>query len=97
VLSLDIRMSVTFTQIRQLMAAGFLPAEPEGPGDLRDALNRVLATLPMPRSATPACELRAAQGLPRAAWKIPGVRQNGRAQKAEAPAPRERCRGRSWW
>jgi hypothetical protein len=60
VLSLEIRMPVTFTQIRQLMAAGFLQAEPEGPSDLRDALNRVLATLPMPPSATPNLELGAA-------------------------------------
>jgi hypothetical protein len=60
VLSLDIRMPVTFTQIRQLMAAGYLPAEPESPSDLRDALNRLVATLPMPPSATPSLELRAA-------------------------------------
>jgi hypothetical protein len=56
----DFRMTLTTGHVRRLLAAGFLPAEPECPGDLRDALHAVLAALPMPSSATPTHERRAA-------------------------------------
>ncbi len=56
----DFRMTLSLPQIGQLISAGFLPAEPECPGDLRDALAAALAflaTVPMPLSATPNHEL----------------------------------------
>ncbi len=59
-LSAEVRVSLSHAQIQRLHAAGFLPAYPECPGDLRDALNAVLAKLPMPPSATPSHEPRAA-------------------------------------
>lgn len=56
----DFRMTLTFAQVHRLIAAGYLPAEPAGPADLRDALSAVLAALPMPLPATPADAARAA-------------------------------------
>ncbi len=58
--SADIRVRLTFAHIQRLLAAGFLSAYPEYPEDLRDALNAVLATLPMPSSATSSHDLRIA-------------------------------------
>lgn len=55
----DFRMVLDLAQIRRLIAAGYLPANPECPGDLRDALTAVVAALPMPLSATPNHELPA--------------------------------------
>jgi hypothetical protein len=51
-LSAEFRMSLDPMQMRGLIAAGFLSSEPECPGELRDAMRAVLATLPMPLSAT---------------------------------------------
>lgn len=55
----DFRMTLTLAQIRQLAAAGYLPADPECPGELRAALTALLASLPMPLSPTPNHGLRA--------------------------------------
>lgn len=57
----EFRMTLTFAQVSRLIAAGFLPADPECPDELREAMTALLATLPaVPPITVPERELRAA-------------------------------------
>jgi len=52
-LSADFRMTLNYSQIRGLMAAGILSEEADSPDDLREALLAVLAKLTTPTLTPP--------------------------------------------